>query len=163
MISTSSIEQALKAFLTTQLGAVEIDHGEKENKITFLAFTVAGKPVGLRCFTGDVAIPEIMPACIVKCVESNKMSGTSLTRAKVEIAFAMPRSVEGFTDTLHRAIQAAVMAELVTDNLEVISTATQAAGAGICGGWADKGSVDQHTKGWWRTIHTLSPFGLREV
>lgn len=160
---TSQIEQGLKAFLVTQLGAAEIELGDKENKITVLAFTVDGKSVGLRAFTGDVSVPEIMPACVIKCTDAKKMPGTSLTRAQVEIVIATPRRVEGITDALHRAIQVAVMAHVSTTNLAAISTALQAAGAGICGGWGDIGPADAHTSGHWVTTHRLSPFGVRAV
>lgn len=160
---TSEIEQALKSFLTTQLSAAEITHGDGTDAIQVLAFTVSGKSVGLRAFTGDVAIPEIMPACIVKCVDAKAMPGTSLTRAVVQFVIATPRSVDGYTDALHRAIHAAVMAHVALANKDAISTATQAAGAGVCGGWADTGSADSHTKGHWVTTHTLSPFGIRTV
>jgi hypothetical protein len=164
-MSTGKVEEGLIAFFTSALNAETLEDGEGDSKIEFLGFEVSGVTVGLRAFTGAARIPELLPACIIQC-ESNKGlggRGSTLRRAVLKFHFLTPRNVEGYTAEIHAEIQAAVMDQFSAEKDLDISAALSAAGAGASQGWGDLDAQDQHSAGYWITVHSVDPFGLRVV
>ncbi len=156
---TSSIEQALLAFFLSQLDGETITHGTGENAIEISAVTISGRQVQFLAATSGAKIAEMLPKVVIACAEvAHEVEG--LYSARVEIHVATPRQVAGITDAAHRAIVAALRAEMVPENLAELNDALMEAGVIESNRWFEQGPLDQHTDGHWITALRYDPFAI---
>jgi hypothetical protein len=156
---TSNIEEAILAFLVTQLDAEDVTYGLRENAITVMAATINGQKVGLYAVTADNAVAENWAAIIIKASDEKTEVG-NLKTCNLEISISTPRNSTAYTATSHRAILAAVRDEMVLANLGAIEDELEQFEIVSCNGWFAAGEPDQHTAGRWMTTLQFDPFAF---
>lgn len=107
----SAIEQGLRAYLEEKLEATEQTLGEEPEQITALAFELEedGPLTTLHCNIAGDSLPADKSWVIVGVKDASHLVG-GLYTAQVAFAVGTPSKVDGFTDTHHRALVAAVRA-----------------------------------------------------
>lgn len=159
----SNVESGILAFLADQLDAEEATHGTGAAAITILAATIGGKQVQLFAATSNASIAEPLAKVCVKSSDAKIDAADTvleLWMTTMEIMIATPRNHSNFTEADHRAITAAVCAEMTLDNLATIATALAGFGISACNRWYYAGAPDQHTDGHWITLLRYDPFGF---
>jgi hypothetical protein len=156
---TSNIEEAILAFLVTQLDAEDVTYGLRENAITVMAATINSQKVGLYAVTADNAVAENWAAIIIKASDEKTEVG-NLKTCNLEINVSTPRNSTAYTATSHRAILAAVRDEMVLANLGAIEDELEQFEIVSCNGWFSAGEPDQHTPGRWMTTLQFDPFAF---
>jgi hypothetical protein len=156
---TSNIEEGILAFLSAELGAVEVTYGTKDNAITVLAATLEGVKVGLYAVTADNAVAESWAGIVIKASEA-KVDVAPLWSSILEINVSTPRNSTDYTPATHRAILSAVRALIVPANQEAIALALAEFDIASCNGWFAAGEPDQHTTGRWMTTLQFDPFAF---
>lgn len=159
----SNVESGILAFLTEQLGAVDVAHGAGENKITITRAIVGGKHAQLLAATGDASIAEPLAKICVKS-DGAKIDASDATvqlwLTTLEIVVATPRRSPDYDEAAHRAFTAAVRAAIIAANQSDIADALSGFGISACNSWFFAGAPDQHTAGHWITLLRYDPFGF---
>lgn len=161
----TNVEQGILDWLVTELAAADVENGEKQNKITVKAATVATKTVQLLALTSNAPVVESWPAIVVRCLDAHTEvadASTALWLGTVEIAVMTPRHATAYTEANHRAIADAVRALLNGATAAAdIGTALASYGIAGCDKWFFAGAPDAHTDGRWITVLRLDPFAWR--